>query len=182
MLHRRTIAVSAQPVPMTEPKPQHTFSAPTLLLISCAAVLVWLTSRSLPPLVAAHFDSAGRVNAYVPRRHYIALLLGVAVVVPLFLVIIPRRALSKPGARISLPNGDYWLAPERREQTVRFLAQQTSVFAWLVVLFLCYVQWLVVRANARTPPSLNSEALVSGLVVFLVCTFSWIVRLVGRFR
>lgn len=167
---------------MTEPNPQHTLSAPTLLLISCAAVFVWLTSQNLPPLVAAHFDSAGRVNAYMPRRHYIALLLGVAVVVPLFLVIIPRHALSKPGTRISLPNGDYWLAPERREQTVRFLARQTSVFAWLVVLFLCYVQWLVVHANALTPPSLNSEALVSGLVVFLVCTFFWIVRLVARFR
>jgi hypothetical protein len=167
---------------MTEPKPQRTSSAPTQLLVFCAAVFIWLTSQNLPPLVAAHFDSAGRVNAYMPRGHYIALLLGVAVVVPLFLVAVPRRALSKPGARINLPNGDYWLAPERREETVYFLARQTSVFAWLVVLFLCYVQWLVVRANALTPPSLNSEALVSGLVVFLVCTFSWVVRLMARFR
>jgi hypothetical protein len=167
---------------LIEPTPQRTFPTATLLLIACGAVFIWLTSQNLPPLVASHFDSAGHVNAYMPRDSYIALFLGIAVVVPLFLVIVPRHAFSKPGVRINLPNRDYWLAPERREETVRFLARQTSVFAWLVMLFLCYVQWLVVRANALTPPSLNSGALMSGLVVFLVCTFSWIVRLVARFR
>lgn len=145
-------------------------------------MFIWLTSQSLPPLVASHFDSAGRVTAYMPRGRYIALLLGIAVVVPLFLVIGPRRAFSTPGLRINLPNRDYWLAPERREETFRFLAQQTSVFAWLMVLFLCYVQWLVVRANALTPPSLNPAALVSGLLVFLVCIFLSVVRLIVHFR
>lgn len=167
---------------MTEPTPQRTLLAATLLLIACGAVFIWLTSQSLPPLVATHFDSAGHVNAYMPRGSYVALLLGIALVVPLFLVITPRGAFSSPGLQINLPNRDYWLAPERREETIRFLARQTSVFAWLVVLFLCYVQWLVVRANALTPPSLNSAALVSGLMVFLVCTTSWIVRLIVRFR
>jgi uncharacterized membrane protein len=145
-------------------------------------VFIWLTSQSLPPLVAAHFDSAGHVNSYMPRGRYIALLLGIAAVVPLFLVIGLGRAFSKPGLRINLPNRDYWLAPERREETLRFLARQTSVFAWLVVLFLCYVQWLVVRANALTPPSLDSPAFVRGLLLFLACTFSWLVRLIIRFR
>jgi uncharacterized membrane protein len=165
---------------MTERTPQRTLPAATLLLIACGAVFIWLTSQSLPPLVAAHFDSAGRTNAYMPRGRYIALLLGIAVIVPLFLVIVPRRTFSK--ARINLPNRDYWLAPERRDETFRFLARQTSVFAWLVVLFLCYVQWLVVRANALTPPSFDTAALVSGLLVFLVCTFSWLVRVIVRFR
>jgi hypothetical protein len=167
---------------MTEPIPQRSLPAATLLLIACGAVFIWLTSQRLPPLVAAHFDSAGHVNAYMPRGRYIALLLGIAVVMPLFLVVVPRRAFAKPGLRINLPNRDYWLAPERREETFRFLARQTSVFAWLLVLFLCYVQWLVVRANALTPPSLDSAALVSGLLVFLVCSFSCVVRLIVRFR
>jgi uncharacterized membrane protein len=151
-------------------------------MIGCAAVFTYFTSRELPARVAAHFDAAGTANGYLPRGPYIALMLLITVVVPLLVVIIPGRAFSHPDARINLPNRDYWLAPERRADTVRYLARQTSLFAWLLVAFLCYAQWLVVRANMLTPPTLDSGAFLAGLVVFLVCTLSWVVRLIRRFR
>jgi uncharacterized membrane protein len=151
-------------------------------MIGCAAVFTGFTSRNLPTLVATHFDAAGTANGYLPREPYIALMLLITVVVPLLVVVIPSRAFSYPDARINLPNRDYWLAPERRAETVRFLARQTSLFAWLLVVFLCYAQWLVLRANTLTPPTLDSRAFLAGLVVFLACTLSWIVRLIRRFR
>lgn len=153
-----------------------------LALIACAAVFIFVSSRQLPALVASHFDAAGRVNGHMTRGLYLAVMLLVSIVVPLLLVVIPSRALARPGARINLPNRDYWLAPERREETIRFLARQMAFFACLVLIFLCYVQWLVVRANALTPPMLDSRALFAGLAAFLVCTLSWIARLIGRFR
>lgn len=167
---------------MSEPDTEPTFPLAFLVLLVCAAAFVWWSSRQLPELVASHFDSAGRVNGHMPRAAYLALMLAITVVVPLMLVVIPRAAFTRPGARINLPNREYWLAPERRAATIRFLARQTSAFAWIVVLFLCYVQWLVVRANSLTPPALNSRALTSALVVFLVSTLGWIVWLIGRFR
>jgi uncharacterized membrane protein len=154
----------------------------TLALIAGAAVFTWVSSRRLPTLVAAHFDAAGRATGYLPREPYIALLLLITVLVPLLVVIIPSRALSHPDVRINLPNRDYWLAPERREATVRFLSRQMSLFAWLLIAFLCYAQWLVVRANALNPPTLDSGAFLDGLVLFLACTLFWIVRLIRRFR
>jgi uncharacterized membrane protein len=167
---------------MTHPTSQRSLPAATLALIACAAVLIWLSSRNLPALVAAHFDAAGRANGYLARQPYIVILLLITVLVPLFVVTISNRAFSHPDARINLPNRDYWLAPERREATVRFLSHQMSLFAWLLVVYLCYTQWLVVRANALTPPTLDSRAFFSGLVLFLVCTLLWIVRLLRRFR
>jgi uncharacterized membrane protein len=167
---------------MTQPASQRSPPAATLALIGCAAVFIWLSSRSLPALVAAHFDIAGRANGYLPRQTYIAILLLITVLVPLLVVILSNRAFSHPDVRVNLPNRDYWLAPERREATVRFLARQMSLFAWLLVVFLCYMQWLVVRANALTPPTLDSRAFFSGLVLFLVCTLFWIMRLLRRFR
>lgn len=166
---------------MTRRTSQRTVPAATLLLIACAAVFIALSSRSLPPLVAAHFDAAGRANGYLPRGPYVAILLLITVVVPLLVVVIPHRAFSHPDARINLPNREYWLAPERRPETVRFLARQMSVYAWLVVIFLCFAQWLVVRANALTPPALDSRAFFTGLALFLACTLLWIVNLVRRF-
>jgi uncharacterized membrane protein len=151
-------------------------------MIACAAVFTGLTGRDLPTLVAAHFDAAGAVDGYLPRGPYIALMLLITVAVPLLVVIIPGRALSHPETRINLPNRDYWLAPERRADTVRYLARQSSLFAWLLVVFLCYAQWLVVRANRLTPPRLDSGAFLTGLVVFMVCTLLWVVRLMLRFR
>ena len=100
---------------------------------------------------------------------------------PLLTVVLPNLALRSTEARINIPNRGYWLSPERRADTVRFLSQQMAVFAALLIVFLCYVQWLVVRANAIEPPALNSQAFLTGLTVFLVCTFSWVLRVVRRF-
>jgi hypothetical protein len=152
-----------------------------LALLLGAAAFVWLSSRGLPPLVASHFDAAGRVNGRMPRDRYVAIMLVITVLVPLLLVIVPNRALARPDARINLPNRDYWLAPQRREETIRVLSRQTAVFAALVILFLCYAQGLVVHANVLTPPALDPRAFLAGLAVFLILTLGWIVRLIRRF-
>jgi uncharacterized membrane protein len=167
---------------MTGPTPPRTVPVATLLLIGCVAVFIGFTSQRLPRLVAAHFDAAGTANGYLPRELYMALMLLITVVVPVLVVVIPAWAFSHPEVRLNLPNREYWLAPERRAETIRFIARQTSLFTWLLLAFLCYAQWLVVRANALTPPALDSRAFLAGLVVFLVCTLSWIVRLLRRFR
>ncbi|HWZ62785.1 MAG TPA: DUF1648 domain-containing protein [Steroidobacteraceae bacterium] len=166
---------------MNEPTPRPPLPAPFLVLIGAALGFVVWSGRSLPDLVAAHFDSGGRTNGYMPKVLYLALMLLVTAVVPLLLVILPRRALAGSVERINVPNRDYWLAPERRAETVRFLSRQMTLFAALVIVFLCYVQWLVVRANALTPPSLSSRALLIGLAIFLGCTFAWTLRVIGRF-
>ncbi len=167
---------------MTRNTPQRIVPAATLLLIAGAAVFIYLSSQSLPPLVAAHFDVTGRANGYLARGPYIAILLLITVVVPLLVVIVPSRAFTHADARLNLPNREYWLAPERRAETVRFLTRQVSVYAWLVVIFLCYTQWLVVRANALRPPTLDLRAFLTGLALFLVCTLYWVLNLVRRFR
>jgi uncharacterized membrane protein len=167
---------------VTRPDSRRSVPAAALALIACAAAFVVISSRSLPALVATHFDAAGRANGYLSREPYIALMLLISVVVPLLVVIIPGRLFSHPDVRINLPNREYWLAPERRAQTLRFLSRQSSIFAWAVVIFLCYAQWLVVRANALHPPTLDSQAFLTGLALFLVYTLLWVVRLVRRFR
>lgn len=117
----------------------------------------------------------------MPSEFYMWFMLGIVVVVPLVMFILPNQIFSNPNARINLPNGEYWLAPERRPETIEFLSRQTARFASMLLVFLCYAHWLVVRANATVPPSLSSLWFVGGLVVFLLAVLVWLVSLVGHF-
>ena len=155
--------------------------APLLALIACALAFIWWTGQQLPELVASHFDGAGVANGHMPKGPYLTIMLIITAVVPLLTAVLPTLALRNAAARINVPNRSYWLAPERRADTVRFLSRQMAVFSGLVIVFLCYVQWLVVRANAIEPPAMSSQAFLVGLAVFLVCTCSWVLRVVRRF-
>jgi hypothetical protein len=147
-----------------------------------ALIFVYYTSQSLPNVVASHFNSLGVATGFLPREIYLAVMLGVVLLPPIFLVLIPRLALRNPNARINVPHRDYWLAPERREQTVEVISQQITRFAVMLVAFLCYAHWMVVHANSSTPPSLSSGWLLAGLVVFMGLTVRWATRLIARFR
>jgi uncharacterized membrane protein len=167
---------------MTRSDSTGTLAAPSAALIVCAVVYVLMSSQHLPELVASHFDAAGRANGQMPRGAYVATMLAIIVIMPLLTAFVPSLMLSSPNARINLPNRDYWLAPERRAESIRFLSRQMWVFSWLVVLVLCYVHSLAVRANTVTPPAIDSAALERGLIVFLVCALAWAVWLIGHFR
>lgn len=168
-----------EPTPPTPSPPL--IPAPLLGLIAAAAVFVGWTGRQLPDLVASHFNGEGVANGHMPRGPYLAVMLLITALVPLLMVVLPTLALRAADARINIPNRSYWLAPERRAETTRFLSRQMAAFAALVIVFLCYVQWLVVRANALTPAAMSSGAFAVGLVLFLGCTLAWTLRVIARF-
>ena len=167
---------------MQEPARPRIVSPALLALLVCAAAFTWLINHGLPDPIASHFDAEGDPDAFMPRSEYIAIMMAVTVIVPLFIATLTGFVLSRAGVRINLPNRDYWLAPERRTETIGFLTQQSSQFAALLVLFMCYAQWLAARANSTTPPSLDSGLFFVGLGVFMACVIVGAVRLVRRFR
>jgi len=155
---------------------------PFLALTACAVLFLWMTCRGLPDVVASHFDVSGQANGFMSRGFYFALMLIIVAIAPLALAVLPISMFNKPGARINLPNGHYWLAPERRADTIDFLSRQSTRFAAMTLVFLCYTHWLVVRANAVVPPHLSSPWFLGGLVVFLLGTLVWVISLLGHFR
>ncbi len=152
------------------------------MLVAAAALLVIGSSRYLPATVASHFGAGGNPNGFMSRDAYLAVMLALVVFVPLVMSVAPARALRDPDARINLPNRDYWLAPERREQTIQALLGQMRWFAAAVLVFLCYANVLVVRANALAPPRLNGAALGLGVLLLLSSLAAWALLLIARFR
>jgi uncharacterized membrane protein len=152
------------------------------LLLAGGAAFVKLTSHSLPDVVASHFDGSGAANGFSARSAYVALMLLFTVGMPALLVVISALGLTTRARGINLPNRDYWLAPERKAETVAWLNRHMVRFAGVLAVFLCYVHWLVVRANEAKPPHLSTPWITSGLVAFVVFALIWTRLLVRHFR
>jgi hypothetical protein len=153
-----------------------------LMLLLVAAVFVLLSGSSLPPVVASHFAASGEANGFIPRRVYLGLMLVLTVGLPLLLVCVHGAVRFINPRFINLPHREYWLAPERVAATLAFLQSQSIYFAALLAVFLCFVHWLVVRANAVQPPHLSASSFVAGLVVFLVALVVWMRTFLVYFR
>ena len=147
-----------------------------------AVAFIWFTSDPLPAMVASHFDGAGHPNGFMPRSLYVALLALIVFAVPLLLSVVPLIASGKAGERLNIPNKSYWLDPDRRDATLDYIARHARWFGYGVTIFLCYVHWLVVRANALQPAQLSSPALIAGLVVFFIALLAWLAVLYVHFR
>lgn len=153
-----------------------------LILVACAALFVWVTSLALPEVAASHFGGSGTANGFMSRAYYVRFMLLFVVVLPLVLVFVPSVSLNNPKAGIRLPNKEYWLAPERQVETVEFLRQHMARFGSMLVVFLCYIHWLVVRANTVSPPSMPASWAIGGIGVFVACALVWSSALFRRFR
>ena len=153
-----------------------------MLLVAGAVAFVWISSRTLPDAVASHFAASGMATGFLPRPLYLRVTLTLVVVLPLVMNILASLSLRSANARINLPNRDYWLAADRRRESVDFVRRHIARLGTMLMIFFCYVHWLVVRANALTPPVLSSPWFIAGLVAFLVSTLIWAMIFLGRFR
>lgn len=153
-----------------------------LILVACAASFVWFTSLGLPEVAASHFVGSGAANGFMTRASYVSFMLLFVVVLPLVLVFVPSISLNNPKAGIRLPNKEYWLAPERQAETAEFLRQHMARFGSMLVVFLCYIHWLVIRANAVVPPLMPASWAIGGIVVFVTGTLIWSSALLRHFR
>jgi len=153
-----------------------------ILLLLVAAGFILLTARSLPPVVASHFAAGGNADGFMSRNVYLGVMLFVAVAVPALLALGHSLVRLVPPHLVNLPNRDYWLSPERTPETLAFLRKHGIYFSAATAVFLCFVYWLVVRANELQPPRLSVPLIVTGLVSFLLATAVWIGVLVARFR
>ncbi|MBV8210813.1 MAG: hypothetical protein JO133_12210 [Burkholderiaceae bacterium] len=152
------------------------------LLAACGAAFVWITSLGLPDVVASHFGGGGGANGFMSRGTYVGVMLLVVAGAPTLLGAVSHFGIGSVNSRINLPSRAYWLAPERRAETVSYLQRHLVNVGTALIVFLCYVHWLVVRANRLQPPRLSSSAITVGLAAFLMFALVSGVRLGWHFR
>lgn len=150
--------------------------------VAAAAIFVMVSSRSLPSVVASHFGPGGAANGFMPHKLYVRFTLAFVVLLPLLMNFVAGAVARLPEKLVNIPHRHFWLAPGRRAQAVAMLRGQMQLFAAMLAAFLCYVHWLVVRANASLPPVLDNKRFVAGMGVFMFALVAWIVAMRRKFR
>ena len=149
-------------------------------LANVALALVSLTI--LPERVAIHFGQGGEPNGWALNLVSTFLMIGFNVLVFCGLYFSPQLIFVLPSKWISLPNRDYWLAPEHRTQTVERFRNRLWQYGVAVFLFMFGVGLLTIDANLSEPIRLNEHLFLIALVGFFAFTAYWTVTLVRAFK
>jgi len=134
----------------------------------------------LPQTVASHFDAAGRPNGWSSKEAFFGLYAFMVALQVLIFRVLPPQLGRLPSRLFSLPNRDYWLAPERRQETLGYFTASMAWFGFASILFAVITIQLVIEANLAQAP-LNSAMMWVLLAAFLLFVFVWVARLLLRF-
>lgn len=149
---------------------------------AAAALFIWTTGGMLPARLASHFSVSGAADGFMSRPAYLTLMIAVVVIAPLACALAGQWLHRLPDHAINLPNKDYWLAPERRAESIAALSRQLQWTSIGLSVFLCLVHWQIVRGNMVEPPRLDLTVFLSLLAVFLAGLVWSLVALYRRFR
>jgi uncharacterized membrane protein len=151
-------------------------------LAAAAYIYVFVTSASLPDVAATHFNVHGEPNALSSRNSYRGFMAFLILVIPLMLAGLPILFARRWPQLLNIPNRNYWLAPERIDDTMSALGARTALLAAATIGLQCFVHRLVLAANAADRPELDQRTLLIGLGIFAAFMIGWIVSLYRRFR
>ncbi len=136
----------------------------------------------MPHRMASHFAADGRANGWQSRESFFLVMLLVTGLSGVVGFLVPRQIAAQSDARINLPNKSYWLAPERRAETFRFLGTMMAWFSCGLLFVLISGTFLAMRANLTDDARFNSEAMLMILGAFLLFVILWLFRMFRHFR
>jgi uncharacterized membrane protein len=144
------------------------------VLATCLVVLVLVTLRHLPPVVASHFDGSGVPNGWSSRSGYALLLLAVGALLPLGIIGLVNRLTRRGPERLNIPARDHWTRPEHSHEAVR----RVRAYIWWLGCIMAgtafSIHGLVVAAHAYQPPRLSTAGVVIVLSAGLLAMGAWI--------
>jgi TRAP-type C4-dicarboxylate transport system permease small subunit len=146
-----------------------------------ASVFIIYTTQYLPSTVATHFDADNRANGWMSRHGYVLFMLGFLISVPAFVSFVVGALPRRYPDWTNVPNRDYWLAAERREESLSFLAAHGMRLACLIVMMMLGMHYTILVANRMQLPALPVGIFSSILMGFALALLWWIVRLYRRF-
>lgn len=154
-----------------------------LFAVLYAAFLGWLiySKAGMPDLVATHFNAKGVADGWTSASRAVTTFAVAAVAVPLLLVILMALMRFLPAWCFNLPRKDYWLAPERRRETMNYLLRHSLWLASLWVIFFAGVHLAVIAANRMPSPRLPVGLFFSVTGIFVAGMIAWVAVMFRHF-
>jgi len=156
------------------------------LTILIFLVLLWCVQAvyyypKLPDKTAIHFNSQEQPDNW-GRKEVMFLFSFMGLGVILFSTILLPWALNRfaPDEWVNLPNRNYWLAEERRDETKRYIQIMMNGFGVATTVWVLSLFEMVYRANLREPVQLSNSAprLTIGYFIFIAV---WTILFVSKF-
>ncbi|MCI0528500.1 MAG: DUF1648 domain-containing protein [Nitrospira sp.] len=152
-----------------------------LLLLLIAAFQSVYYYPQLPEIMASHFDGAGNPNGWSTKLAFFMIYWGMIVLTTFIILGIPKVVTWLPNSLINLPNKDYWLATERRKNTMSFIADQMARFGITTLILAIFVIEAAIRTNLPNTHHFSTTAIWALLTAYGLFMLIWIVRFITRF-
>lgn len=136
----------------------------------------------IPDRMAIHFNAAGTADGWGPKLRFFETFGLIFNMIALLFWGLPLLLRRVPDSMMNLPNKDYWLAPERRKQTLDRIVGQLLFFGAVTLLLLDGVLYLCLRANFADKPALSADWMWGLLIVFITINIFWIISMLRSFR
>ena len=150
-------------------------------LVALAAVQIIYYYPRMPEVVASHFDGLGSANAWSSRNGFFGLYLAIVSMLVGLFIFLPRWSERRAQFGMKIPNREFWLAPERIEQTKRFFRQQMIVMGVVHMSLAVYSIQLVINANFDQTPRLQ-QSIFWALALYFVLLIAWLIHFYLQFR
>lgn len=152
-----------------------------LLLMLTAAQLGWYESR-LPDPVVSSFDYDGEPQGWMSKGSALFYWTTISVLAAALCWGIAALIRRLGGRGINVPHPEYWLAPERKMETVGFVARRLEWFSVVFYLFMLWTHQLTIVANLSDPPHMPSGPFWLGFGAFMLFSTWWTLRLIMHFQ
>jgi uncharacterized membrane protein len=152
-----------------------------ICLMVFSVTFVIYTSYFLPSKVATHFNANNEPDGWMTRNAYLLLILTLLISIP-FAISVGISVLSQKFPHLlNVPNGDYWLAPRRLNESLDFLAAHGHRLGRLIIVLTTGLHYVVLVANRAEPPLLPYSWLMAILLGFVFALAMWVLVLYRRF-
>lgn len=135
-----------------------------------AVALILATESQLPALVATHFGAGGRADGYMPHDRYVALIVGLAVAMPLALAAVMAWLPRVAPKFFKLDRCKRWADPKARPAILASTALFGVLEGALVAAFVAGVHVTLIASHEAVPPMLATAVFLPVLLVFVALT------------
>jgi uncharacterized membrane protein len=151
-----------------------------LLVVLGAGQFAYYAPR-IPEVLGSHFARGGFVNGWQTKAAFFSTELAMIVLATVVSFGIPRIIAAVPVSLINLPHKEYWLASERREDTLAYIRLWSAWFGCGLLAFMLFAMELVFRANLHSPPQFDNAAFAPALLAFVAFDTLLVIRLIVHF-
>ena len=155
----------------------------SVLFAACVFHAIYYYPK-LPDKVPSNSSLDGTVHSWTEKTAFIGIYMATVVGMSVIFIGTGYATRFMSPAKINLPNKDYWLAPERKEETFECMFRRMIWLASGTLVFVMHIFHGCFEAALRStgPSEDHAFRLVAMFVFYLSVMTGWIVAYYWRFR